>query len=150
MERLKAGGEEDDRRWDGWMASLTQRTWVWTSSGSWWWKGKPGVLQSMESQSVRYNWVAELKMRTELNKDLIEVKVKKKKIYFSSLFPFKSMNLSMIQTHRHTEQICHCQGKGDARGVDWEFRISRSKLLYIGWRNTRSYCIAQKTIFNTW
>ena len=43
-ERLKAGGEGDNRGWDGWMASLTQQTWVWASSGSWWWTGKPGVL----------------------------------------------------------------------------------------------------------
>ena len=44
-ERLKAGGEGDDRGWDGWMASLTQWTWVWASSGRWWRTGKPGVLQ---------------------------------------------------------------------------------------------------------
>ena len=43
-ERLKAGGEGDDRERDGWMASLTWWTWVWASSGSWWWRGKPGVL----------------------------------------------------------------------------------------------------------
>ena len=36
QERLKAGGEGDDRGWDGWMASLTQWTWVWVDSGSWW------------------------------------------------------------------------------------------------------------------
>ena len=50
-ERLKAGGEGEDRGWDGWMASLTQWTWVCVSSGSWWWTRKPGVLQSMGSQS---------------------------------------------------------------------------------------------------
>ena len=50
-ERLKAGGEGDDRGWDGWMASLTQWTWVWESSGSWWCIGKSGVLQFMGSQS---------------------------------------------------------------------------------------------------
>ena len=50
-ERLKAGGEGDDRRWDGCMASPTQWTWVWVSSESWWWTGKSGVLQSMGSQS---------------------------------------------------------------------------------------------------
>ena len=50
-ERLKAGGEVDDRRWDGWMASLTQWTGVWANSGSLWWTGRPGILQSMESQS---------------------------------------------------------------------------------------------------
>ena len=43
-ERLKAGGEGDDRGWDGWMASSTRWTWVWASSRSWWWTGKPGVL----------------------------------------------------------------------------------------------------------
>ena len=46
-ERLKAEGEGDDRGWDAWMASLTQWPWVWAISGSWWWTGKPGVLQSM-------------------------------------------------------------------------------------------------------
>ena len=50
-ERLKAGGEGDDRGWDGWMASPTQWTWVWANSGSWWCTGKPGVLQSLGSQS---------------------------------------------------------------------------------------------------
>ena len=52
-ERLKAGGEGDDRGWDGWMASLTQWTLVWVNSRSWWWTGRPGVLQSMGSQRVR-------------------------------------------------------------------------------------------------
>ena len=54
-ERLKAGGEGDDRGWDGWMTSPTRRTWVWVGSGSWWWTGRPGVLQSMGSQRVRQN-----------------------------------------------------------------------------------------------
>ena len=52
-ERLKAGREGDERGWDGWMASPTRWTWVWTSSGSWWWAEKPGVLQSMRSQRVQ-------------------------------------------------------------------------------------------------
>ena len=50
VERLRAGGEGDNRGWDGWMASSTRWTWVWASSGSWWWTGKPGVLQSIGSQ----------------------------------------------------------------------------------------------------
>ena len=50
-ERLKVGGEGDDRGWDGWMASLTQWTWVWVNSRRWWWTGRPGLLQSMGSQS---------------------------------------------------------------------------------------------------
>ena len=59
-ERLKAEGEGDDRGWDGWMASPTRWTWVWVSSGSWQWTGKPGVLQPMGSQRVRHNWTTEL------------------------------------------------------------------------------------------
>ena len=56
-EKLKAGGEGDDRGWDGWMASSTQRTWVWVNSRSWWWTGRPGMLWFMGSQStVRLNW----------------------------------------------------------------------------------------------
>ena len=58
--RLKAGGEGDDTRWNGWMASLIWWTWVWASSGSWWWTGKPGVLQSMGSQRVGHYWATEL------------------------------------------------------------------------------------------
>ena len=50
-ERLKAGGEGDDRGWDGWMASQTQWTWVWANSGRQWRTGKPGVLQSMGLKS---------------------------------------------------------------------------------------------------
>ena len=46
-ERLRAGGEGDDRGWDGWMASPNQWTWVWVDSGSWWWTGRPGVLEFM-------------------------------------------------------------------------------------------------------
>ena len=50
-EGLGAGGEGDDRGWDGWIASLTRWTWVWINSESWWWKGRPGVLWFMGSQS---------------------------------------------------------------------------------------------------
>ena len=62
-ERLRAGREGDDRGWDGWMASMTQWTWVWVNSGSWWWTGRAacqGELQSMESQRVRHDWATEL------------------------------------------------------------------------------------------
>ena len=51
------GRRRDDRGWDGWMASPTWWTWVWASSRNWWWTGKPGALQSMESQRVRHDWV---------------------------------------------------------------------------------------------
>ena len=64
-ERLKVGGEGDDRGWDGWMGSPTQWTWVWVGSGSLWWTGKPCVLQSMGLQKVGHDWATALKL-TEL------------------------------------------------------------------------------------
>ena len=54
-ERLGAGGEGDDRGWDGWMASPTQWTWVSVDSGSWWWIGRPGMLRFMGSQRVGHD-----------------------------------------------------------------------------------------------
>ena len=65
-EGLGAGGEGNDRGWDGWMASLTQWTWVWVNSGSWWWEasGRPGVLWFMGSQRVGHNWATELNWST--------------------------------------------------------------------------------------
>ena len=62
-ERLKAGGEGDNREWDDWMASPTQWTWVWVNTGSWWWTGRPGILQSMGSQGsqTRLSYWTELK-----------------------------------------------------------------------------------------
>ena len=59
-ERLKPGGEVDDRGWDVWMASLTQWTWVWVNSGRWWWTGRLGVLRFMASQRVGHDWATEL------------------------------------------------------------------------------------------
>ena len=59
-ERLKAGGDGDDRGWDGWIASPTQWTWVWVNSRSWWWTGRPGILQFMGSQRVGDDWATEL------------------------------------------------------------------------------------------
>ena len=69
---LKAGGEGDDRGWDGWMASPTQWIWVWVNSRTWWWTGRPGVLQSMRSQRVGHNWAIELNW-TELNVEVPNV-----------------------------------------------------------------------------
>ena len=69
-DRLKARGEGDDRGWDGWMASPTQWTWIWASSGSWWWTGKPGALQFMGSQRVGHDWMTkqEKKKKKERSK----------------------------------------------------------------------------------
>ena len=65
-ERYKAGGEGGDRKWDGWMASLTQWTWAWARSRRWWRIGKPGVLQSMGLQRVRHDWVTEQRQQRQI------------------------------------------------------------------------------------
>ena len=69
-EGLGAGGEGDDRGWDGWMASPTRWTWVWVNSGSWWWSKRSGMLQFRGLQRVRHDWTIELNW-TELK--LIEL-----------------------------------------------------------------------------
>ena len=62
--RWEEKGTAGDRGWGGWMASPTRWTWVWVNSGSWWWTGRPGLLQSMGSQSqtqlsdwIELNWI---------------------------------------------------------------------------------------------
>ena len=65
-EGVGAGGEGDDRGWDGWMASPTGWMWVWVNSWSWWWTGRPGVLWFMGSQRVGHDWATELNW-TELS-----------------------------------------------------------------------------------
>ena len=52
--------------WAGWMASLTQWTWVWVNSRSWQWTGRPSMLQSMGSQRVVHNWATELTWNSKL------------------------------------------------------------------------------------
>ena len=69
--RLKAGGKGDNRGFDGWMASLTQWTWGWVNSGSWWWTGRPGMLWSTGSQRVRHDWATELYWTESLITDFL-------------------------------------------------------------------------------
>ena len=59
-EGLGAGGEGDNRGWDGWMASLIWWTWVWVNSRSWWWTGRPGMLRFMGSQRAGHDWATKL------------------------------------------------------------------------------------------
>ena len=60
-ERLKAGGEGNDRGWDGWMASPTQRTWIWVNSGNWW--GQEGLAccspsgHKQSGMAERLKWI---------------------------------------------------------------------------------------------
>ena len=71
-EGLGAGGEGENRGWDGWMASLTQWTWVWVNSGSWWRTGRPGVLWFMGPQRVGHDWVTELNWMVHLDDSVPE------------------------------------------------------------------------------
>ena len=64
-ERLKVG-EGDDRGWDGWMAPLTWWTWIWASSGNWWWTGKSVMLQPMGLQRVRHDLVTEQQLINQI------------------------------------------------------------------------------------
>ena len=57
--KIEGGSRRGCRGWDGWMASPTRWTWVWVNSRSWWWTGRPGMLQSMALQRVRHDWATE-------------------------------------------------------------------------------------------
>ena len=86
-ERLKAGGEEDDRGWDGWMDM------VWVDSSSWRWTGRPGELQFMGSQRVGRDWVTELNWTEQ---------------YYNN---WNSMMLAQIWTHRPMKQHWESRNK---------------------------------------
>ena len=58
--KMEGGGKADSRGWGGWLASPTQWSCIWVNSGSWWWTGRPGVLESMRWQKVGHDWVTEL------------------------------------------------------------------------------------------
>ena len=58
--KIKGKRRRGDKGWDSWTALPTRWTWVWVNSGSWWWTGRPGVLQSMGSQRVRHDWATDL------------------------------------------------------------------------------------------
>ena len=76
-EGLGAGGEADDRGWDGWMASLTRWTWVWVNSGSRWCTGRPGVPRFMGSQRIGHDWATELTLKKNNLKKKIFIGIQK-------------------------------------------------------------------------
>ena len=84
-EGLGAGGEGDDRGWDGWMASPTRWMWVWVNSGSWWWTGRPGMLQFMGSQRVGHDWATELNRCELLSRDFVSLMISDDKHHFMYL-----------------------------------------------------------------
>ena len=112
-ERLKAGGEGGDRGWEGWMASLTQWTWVWVNSGSWWWTGRPGVLQSLGLQRVGHDWATELNWAELLS------------VYYGR---FSGRSLSrQIESFWHYHEL-FSSGKADEMTRVWSGSVVLSKL----------------------
>ena len=96
--------------WDGWMASPTRWTWVWVNSGSWWWTGKPGVLQSMELQRVGHDW-------TELNWTRNRVRTALGLIY-SVFIHFINIHVSMKWMNHWIYLHIICYGHG--KGLSWD------------------------------
>ena len=76
LEGLGAGGEGDERGWDGWMASPTRWTWVWVDSMSWWWTGRPGMLRFMGLQRVGHDWATELNWKSPADENAVWVFIK--------------------------------------------------------------------------
>ena len=91
-ERLRAGREGDDREWDSWMTSLTQWTWVWVNSRSWWWTGRPGMLQSLGSQRVGHDWTTELSWMDLRTAPILRRKQERRLLF--SIFRFGKQSLS--------------------------------------------------------
>ena len=114
-EGLGAGGEGDDRRWDGWIASPTRWTWVWVNSGSWWWTGRPGVLRFMGLHRVRHDWVTELKQRRLYTKQCMQTWVSV--LFFSLLiyFYYKFFRVKYaIYVYMHANSLQSCPTLWDA------------------------------------
>ena len=88
-ERLRAGGEGDERGWDGWMASPTQWTWIWASSGNWWWTGKPSVLHAVHE--VAKSWARLSDWTTNLYVILLHFSGSNQNVFFLFLpsFPLR-------------------------------------------------------------
>ena len=103
-EGLGAGGEGDDRGWDGWMASLTRWTWVWVNSGSYWWTGKRGVLRFMGSQRVGHDWATQQNW-TELKPPFSSGYSTPCNISFSSLTDLQLATRLFLQVHSSWRSI---------------------------------------------
>ena len=97
-EGLGAGGEGDNRGWEGWMASPTRWTWVWVNSESWWWTGRPGVLWFTGSQRVGHNWATELNWL---------IKITSVCILWTSNFPSRDLAHRWSSTHEKWQGISY-------------------------------------------
>ena len=125
-EGLGAGGEGDDRGWDGWMASRTRWTWIWVNSGRWWWTGRPGVLRFMGSQRVVDDWATELNW-TELTVNISTIFQWRKSLVLTLDFTALHLNdegylLDASHLSHHIPSLCDnclytCNESGGASQV---------------------------------
>ena len=134
-EGLGAEGEGDDRGWDGWMASPTRWTWFWVNSGSWWWTGRPGVLQFMGLQKVGHDWATELNWyQKKLNLDT-ELHFTKSDSKFTIHLYVKHKTIKLLENN--TEENLHDLEFGN------RFLHTISKALF--WKKGNLYFIKLKT-----
>ena len=142
---LGAGGEGDDRGWDGWMASLTQWTWLWVNSGSWWWTGRPGVLRFMGLQRVGHDWVTELNWsemseikNLELNPSKIKRFGKHCRLFTSLAGGFQPRAKGFKHEGKSTIRDCgRILGRGRNGNMSWKIQFSSffPKILEVGTEN---------------
>ena len=104
-EGLGAGGEGDDRGWDGWMASPTWWTWVWVNSGSWWWTERPGVLWVMGSQRVGNDWATELNWT--FTTWVLAAQSQNSGLWYFCLIP--GLTFAFITNQNHQENLWKCK-----------------------------------------
>ena len=126
--------EGDDRGWDGWMTSPTQWTWVWVNSGSWWWTGRPGVLQSLGLQRVGHDWATELNWAELLS------------VYYGR---FSGRSLSrQIESFWHYHEL-FSSGKADEMTRVWSGSVVLSKLGrdVCGWEHRSVHGVFTNTFF---
>ena len=123
-ERLKAEG--DDRGWDDWMASPTQWIWVWVNSGSWWWTGKSGMLQSMGLQIVRHDWMSLTEGKCEYSLERLLVNFQ----YFGHLM-WKADSLVK------TLMLGKMEGKGEEGNREWDGGMPSLNQWTWTWANSR-------------
>ena len=119
-ERLKAGGEGDNRGWDGWMASPTEWTWVWVSSGSWWWTGKPVVLRSMGSQRVRHDWATKLNWRWQLEERFLFSKLGSANYHLWGKWCFGLVSYKVLLEHFHAHSFTYCPTAPHSSTLAWK------------------------------
>ena len=125
-ERLKAGGEGDNRGWDGSMASLTQWTWVWVSSGSWWWMGRPGMLQSMGSQRVTHHWVTNSFTFSTAWRTVLQQLIKKEN-HRPSPTPLQYKQSSFSTVVNFLDTSCRLQSTGKKAPIQRQFILRYCK-----------------------